>query len=85
MAVYSPAKIWTQREYRGFRVRLYQKLFTFKEAAEEKKYVLKLGTERLNLVIQYIYIYLSQSDYPCAWYSHSLSLERSRLRSLIKR
>ncbi len=58
MAVYSLAKTWTQREHRGFRVRRYQELFAFKEAAEEKKHLYKLGTERLNPAIQYIYVYL---------------------------
>ena len=56
MAVYSPAKTWTQREHRGFRVRLYQELFAFKEAAEEKKQLHKLGIERLDPHVQHVWI-----------------------------
>lgn len=85
MAVYGPAKIWTQREHRGFRVRLYQELFAFKESGEEKKQLDKLGTKRLNPYVQHTYMRLSKSQHPCAWCSHTLSLERSRSRSPIKR
>ncbi len=83
MAVYSPAKTWTQREHRGFRVRLYQELFAFKEAAEEKKQLHKLGTERLNPYVQHVWIQTTRKA--CAWCSHRLTLERSRSRSPVKR
>ncbi len=81
VGVYTLGSYQTKRQYRDFRTLLFQELFEFYQNGEVARRTSVLGSQRLDLEVQYIYRMLLASKHPYTQYSYQKALQTSRSRT----